>query len=84
MTGMATHVVHSVKYGELHVVTTRGDYGHGRSWRSTLDPVPIRLGRVTSFDGVGELDVLVGLLRQVELYDAEGVLPRQRESDREG
>jgi hypothetical protein len=64
-------------------VTTPGSYGHGRTWRAVLDPVPIRFRHLTSFDGLGELDVLSGLLRRVELYDGQAVQSRHGESDLE-
>lgn len=81
MAGMATHVVHSVTHGELRVVTTQGNYGHGRTWRAVFDPTPIRLAHLTAFDGASELEVLAGILHSAEQYDAEGVTPRQRQGD---
>jgi hypothetical protein len=83
MAGMGLHVIHSLKHGELRVVTTPGSYGHGRTWRAVLDPVPIRLRHLTSFDGLGELDVLSGLLRRIELYDGQAVQSRQGDADPE-
>jgi hypothetical protein len=84
MAGMGVHVINSLRHGELRVVTTAGNYGHGRTWRALLDPVPIRLRRhLTSFDGVAELEVLSGLLRQIDRYDREGAHARLSESDPE-
>jgi hypothetical protein len=80
---MASHVVHSVKHGELRIVTTEGNYGQGRTWRAVLDPTPIRLAHLTAFDGAGELEVLAGILHSAEQYDAVGVQPRRRKGDPE-
>jgi hypothetical protein len=80
---MTTHVVHSLIHGDLRVVTTQGSFGYGRTWRAVLDPAPARLAHLVAVDGESEQEALAAMLRSVDLYDALGVQPRQRENDRE-
>jgi hypothetical protein len=80
---MASHVIHSLNHGELHVETAQGHFGHGRTWRAVLDPLPARLAHLTAVDGESEEGALASMLRSVDLYEALGVQPRRRWNDPE-
>lgn len=75
---MAEHLISSPTHGDLHAALSRGDFGHGRSWRAVLDPRPARLAHVIAFHGMSEEEVLDGMLIAVDRYDATPLMPRRR------
>jgi hypothetical protein len=76
---MPEHLVDSPTHGALQVVTTEGEFPHGRTWRAVLDPRPPRLAHLVAVDGTSEEEALKEMARAVEQYDATGVVLRKRE-----
>ena len=79
---MSFHVLHSPAHGQLQVVTAKGVYEHGRTWRAVLAPRLARLEHLLAVDGVSEAEVLGMMAAAVERYDATGVVPRGKVFER--
>ena len=75
---MSIVVIHSPLHGELTVRASADSGDPARPWRAVLVDPPARLRHLLGALGVTEDEAVRVLAREVERYDAHGVVPRRR------